>query len=81
MNNFVNKIGAERHLRYEEGAPMPSGTVVAKDSFVVNPDDSVAGTTNGAGSATVEFCNACHVNVAEDQDYPFFLPEDMRVKR
>lgn len=81
VNNFVNRTGAERYLRYEEGAPMPSGTVVAKDSFVANPDGSVAGTTNGAGSAAVEFCNACHAVVAEDQDYLFFLPEEYRVKR
>jgi hypothetical protein len=114
VNNFVNKTGAEGYLRYEEGAPMPSGTVVAKDSFMVNPDGSlavgplfvmekakagfnpasgdwrytmvmpdgsVAGTTNGDGSAAVEFCNACHVNAAQDQDYLFFLPEDFRVSR
>jgi hypothetical protein len=48
---------------------------------MVMPDGSVAGTTNGDGSAAVEFCNACHVNVAQDQDYLFFLPEDFRVSR
>jgi hypothetical protein len=99
---------------YEDGVPMPTGTIVAKDSFVVNadgslavgplfvmekvgggfnaesgdwrytmvmPDGSVAGITNGAGSETVEFCNACHAAVDEGQDYLFFLPEDYRVGR
>ena len=42
VNNYVNKNGAFRYVRYEEGAPMPIGTVTAKDSFVVNADGSVS---------------------------------------
>ncbi len=42
VNNYVNKNGAFRYVRYEEGVPMPVGTVTAKDSFVVNADGSVS---------------------------------------
>ncbi len=113
VNNYANKNGAYKYVKYEDGVPMPAGTVVAKDSFIVNTDGSVAvgplfvmeklgsgfneasgnwrytmimpngsvvGTTKGAGSASVETCNECHLSVAEDQDFLFFLPEEFRVK-
>ena len=113
VNNYANKNGAHRYAKFEEAGLMPAGTVVAKDSFVVNangsvsvgplfvmekvgggfneasgnwrytmimPNGAVAGATKGAGADTVQFCNECHVTVAEDQDYLFFLPEESRVK-
>jgi len=45
---------------------------------MIMPDGSTFGTTGGAGDASVTFCNDCHVAVAEDQDYLFFLPEEYR---
>ena len=34
---FVNPVGAEQYLKYEdEGVTMPAGTVIAKESFSVN---------------------------------------------
>lgn len=34
---FVNAVGAEQYLKYEdEGVTMPAGTVIAKESFSVN---------------------------------------------
>ena len=113
VNNYVNKNGAHRYVKFEKAGLMPAGSIIAKDSFIVNTDGSVAvgplfvmekmgggfnkasgnwrytmimpngtvvGTTNGAGSAAVKTCNECHLSVAEDQDFLFFLPEEFRVK-
>ena len=42
VNNFVNRSGADRYARFEAGVPMPTGTVIAKDSFVVDSNGSVS---------------------------------------
>ncbi len=42
---------------------------------MVMPDGSVFGTTNGPGSAKVQFCADCH-NAMEYQDALWFLPEE-----
>jgi hypothetical protein len=47
---------------------------------LINPDGSVVGITNGPGTENVEFCVACHLPAAEDQDSLLFLPEDLRVR-
>jgi hypothetical protein len=44
---------------------------------MVMPNGSVFGTTNGPGSAKVQFCADCHNAVAE-QDALWFLPEEYR---
>ena len=111
VNNYANSQGGNLYVKFEDSGTMPAGSVLAKDSFVaqpdgrlaigplfvmekmndgfnaesgdwrytmVMPDGSVFGRTKGAGAASVEFCNACHSAVAEDQDYMFFLPEEHR---
>jgi hypothetical protein len=45
---------------------------------MIMPDGSVFGVTNGVNSDGMKFCEDCHAAV-EDQDYLFFLPEDLRV--
>ncbi len=45
---------------------------------MIMPDGSVFGVTKGLNSAGMEFCNDCHAAV-EDQDYLYFLPDDLRV--
>ena len=47
---------------------------------MVMPDGSLLGTTKGAGSVRMEFCVSCHVQVGEDQDHMFFIPEEFRVQ-
>ena len=42
VNNYVNATGAAAYARYEKVGKMPVGAVLAKDSFVVNPDGRVA---------------------------------------
>ncbi|MCG8508430.1 MAG: cytochrome P460 family protein [Rhodospirillales bacterium] len=42
VNNYVNRNGAYRYSEFEDAGLMPAGTVVAKDSFVVNGDGSVS---------------------------------------
>ena len=111
VNNYANSQGGNLYVKFEDSGTMPAGSVLAKDSFVaqpdgrlaigplfvmekmndgfnaesgdwrytmVMPDGSVFGRTKGAGAASVEFCNACHSAVAEDQGYMFFLPEEHR---
>jgi hypothetical protein len=112
VNNYANAT-AKAYRRFEKAGKMPAGSVLAKDSFLVNangttsagplfvmekmaagfnaesgdwrytmimPDGSVFGTTKGAGTAKVEFCNGCHAAVAEDADYMMFIPDEYRVK-
>jgi len=59
---------------------MPTGFNAASGDWrytMIMPDGSLFGTTNGQGSARVEFCNTCH-KAAERHDYMFFLPRDYR---
>jgi hypothetical protein len=42
VNNYANGIGVEHYARYENVGTMPAGSVLAKDSFVVNADGRVA---------------------------------------
>jgi hypothetical protein len=91
---------------------MRKGSVLAKNSFIVNgkgqavpgplflmekmaagfnpqsgnwrytmimPDGTVYGTSQGKGSAKVQFCVECHAGVGEIQDHMFFLPKEYRV--
>ena len=44
---------------------------------MVMPNGTVFGTTNGAGSAKVQFCADCH-NAVGEQDALWFLPEEYR---
>lgn len=46
---------------------------------MIMPTGSVVGTSKGKGSASVKFCAVCHESAAEN-DYLFFLPEDLRIK-
>lgn len=48
---------------------------------MIMPNGTIAGTTNGAGHETVQFCIGCHAVVAEEQDSLMFMPEEYRVKR
>jgi hypothetical protein len=45
---------------------------------MVLPNGQVFGTTNGAGSAKMQFCYECHMAVAEEQDSLMFLPDEYR---
>ena len=111
VSNYANAVGSA-YGRFEDSGPMPVGTVLAKDSFLVTPDGkvsvgplflmekmpagfraesgnwqytlvmpngTVAGVTNGAGDANVEFCIGCHAAVGDTQDHMMFLPEPLRV--
>jgi hypothetical protein len=42
VNNYVNATGAPRYSQFEEVGTMPSGSVIAKDSFVANTNGTVA---------------------------------------
>ena len=43
LNTFVNDIGAEQYLKFEEeGVVMPAGSVLAKESFRINTKKSIA---------------------------------------
>jgi hypothetical protein len=44
------------------------------------PDGSLFGTTNGEGSARVEFCIACHKEAGHEHDHLFYVPERYRVR-
>jgi hypothetical protein len=48
---------------------------------MIMPDGSTFGVTGGKNAAGMEFCNACHGLVGEDQDYLYFLPEDYRTAK
>ena len=45
---------------------------------MIMPDGSLFGTTNGDGSARVEFCVTCHRAAGDDRDHLFFLPQEYR---
>ena len=47
---------------------------------MVMPNGQIFGTTNGAGSAKMNFCYECHMAVAEEQDSLMFLPDEYRVR-
>ena len=47
---------------------------------MVMPNGSTFGTTNGAGSAKVEFCIGCHISVTPEQDSVLLLPEEVRIR-
>jgi len=111
VQNYANIYGQKAYSQFEEVGTMPTGSVLAKDSFKVNkngtltigplflmskmstgfasgrgdwkytmimPDGSTFGETGGSGSANVEFCSECHA-AADDQDYLFFVPDELRV--
>jgi len=42
VNNYTNAVGEPRYTLFEEVGTMPSGSVLAKDSFVVNPNGITA---------------------------------------
>ncbi len=42
VNNYANGTGVAQYARYEKVGTMPAGSVLAKDSFVVNADGRVA---------------------------------------
>ena len=46
---------------------------------MVMPGGQTVGLTGGANSAAMAFCHDCHVG-AEDADYLFFLPEEVRAR-
>ena len=48
---------------------------------MIMPDGSTFGVTGGTNAAGVAFCNDCHVIMAEDADYLYFLPEDYRTAK
>jgi hypothetical protein len=47
---------------------------------MIMPDGSLFGTTNGEGSARVEFCVACHKLAGYENDHLFYIPEKYRVR-
>ena len=62
---------------------MPAGFNKASGNWrytMVLPNGQVFGTTNGAGSAKMNFCYECHMAVAEEQDSLMFLPDEYRVR-
>jgi len=42
VNNYVNATGTPRYTQYEDVGTMPSGAVLAKDSFVVNQNGTTS---------------------------------------
>ena len=42
VNNYANAIGAVQYSHYEDVGTMPAGSVLAKDSFVVNANGTVS---------------------------------------
>ena len=110
VNNYANQR-AKAYGEYDNAGDMPTGAVLAKDSFVVRkgqvlagplfvmekmpagfnadsgnwrytlvvPSGKAVGTTNGPGSANVEFCIGCHMSVS-DTDSMLFIPSEYRVK-
>lgn len=46
---------------------------------MVMPGGTTVGLTGGAGSDAMTFCHDCHIG-AEDADYLFFLPEEVRAR-
>ena len=46
---------------------------------MIMPGGATAGMTKGPNGGAVAFCHECHQG-AEDADYLFFLPEDVRAK-
>lgn len=38
VNNYANAVAAAEYGKYEDADPMPAGSLLAKDSFVVMPD-------------------------------------------
>ena len=42
MNNYANDVAAGEYGRYEKAAAMPSGSVLAKDSFIVGGDGRIS---------------------------------------
>ncbi len=42
VNNYINGVGAPRYTLFEEVGAMPAGSVLAKDSFVVNQKGTTA---------------------------------------
>lgn len=42
VNNYANATGAPTYAKFEEGGTMPVGSVLAKDSFEVHTDGTVA---------------------------------------
>ena len=47
---------------------------------MIMPDGSLFGTTNGEGSARVEFCVTCHKLAGHENDHLFYIPEKYRVR-
>ena len=45
---------------------------------MIMPDGSIFGTTDGPGSAKMQFCADCHGAVGDKQDHLYFLPEEYR---
>ena len=59
---------------------MQAGFNKASDDWrytMVMPNGAIFGTTNGAGSAKVEFCIGCH-QAGADRDSMLFMPEEYR---
>jgi len=46
--------------------------------YMIMPNGTLFGTTKGKNAAGMNFCHDCHVG-AEDTDFLFFLPEEMRI--
>ena len=42
VNNYANPVAAANYKKFEDGGRMPAGSVLAKDSFVVNPNGTTA---------------------------------------
>lgn len=71
VNNYVNETGAARYGRFEEAGPMPVGTVIAKDSFVVTEDGEIA---PGPLFVMEKMAKGFH-EVSGDWRYTMILPE------
>jgi hypothetical protein len=41
VNNYANSVAAAEYGKFEDAGPMPAGSLLAKDSFVVMPDGKV----------------------------------------
>lgn len=41
VNNYANAVAQAEYGKFEDAGPMPAGSLLAKDSFVVSPDGAV----------------------------------------
>jgi len=71
MNNYANDIGDDAYGKFEGGGTMPTGSVLAKDSFIVAPD----GVISVAPLFVMEKRTAGYSAEARDWFYQMIMPD------